>query len=97
MDKNLVNLTPQVFAGLPSGNDGQPAQGFHELALKHKKLVEAVLNNYKVYKNIKESVSVEAESAAKALEASGIKNPYKIIRTRSESNSIIDGSLLVDG
>ncbi len=96
MDKNLVNLTPQAFADLPQGAE-IPSDGvFAALHFPHKKL-EQGSNGYKIYKDAKEFVMAEGQSAAEALEKSGVANPYKIVRASRESNSIIAGGLLTDG
>lgn len=96
MDKNLVNLTPQAFADLPQGGESPADETFKEFNLPHKKLEQGG-NGYKIYKDAKEFVMAEGQSAAEALEKSGVTNPYKIIRASREFQSIIAGGLLVDG
>jgi len=96
MDKNLVNLTPQAFADLPKGSGSVDSDVFKGLHFPHKKLEQGA-NGYKIYKDAKEFVMAEGESAAEALEKSGVTNPYKIVRANRESSCIIAGCLLVDG
>ena len=68
----------------------KPKEPFEELAMPRKDVPHLQSSRYRVYKNPKEFVTVEAISALEALQASGVKNPTRIERDLFQLASILE-------
>lgn len=62
---------------------------FSGYSLPHKEVAEKKIRGYKIFKNSKEFVIVEAYTAAEAIEKSGLTNPAKMVRLGTSLGNIL--------
>lgn len=64
-------------------------QNFEELIIPRKDLQDIAVSRYKVYKDVKDYILVEASSALDALKKSGINSVYKVQRYDPMDENVI--------
>jgi len=67
-------------------------ESFEELPMPRKEMAQLSVGSYRVYKNAKEFVTVQAGSAIEALQTSGVKPAHKIERDSFDHTKILGAS-----
>ncbi|MFW0777014.1 MAG: hypothetical protein ACN2B6_04770 [Rickettsiales bacterium] len=67
-------------------------ESFEELPMPRKDVAQLSMGSYRIYKNAKEFVTVQASSAIEALQTSGVKSAYKIERDSFDHTKILGAS-----
>lgn len=78
------------------GNAAHIKQAFLEVTLPVRHLKERNWNSYRVYSSRDEFVEVEGEAVYDALAKSGVRRPYKIIRSMRELGSVLTQKFFTD-
>ncbi len=68
---------------------------FAPIDFPHRHLTDKCARNYRVYKDAKEYISIEALTAKEAIEKSGIESPYRVIREKSEIGEVISPEYII--
>jgi hypothetical protein len=68
---------------------------FSDLKIPKVSLSENSQDHYRVYKNSKEFVTIQAGSASEAIEKAAIEKPFKILYVINEAEGFLDQSQII--
>ncbi len=93
MDNKLVSFDSQKWLN-DSGDAGPPDPPFLPVEFPEKHIKKEIYQSYRVYKNEKEFVTVEAQTASQAIELSKVEKPYKVIKSDCALGTILEESVI---
>lgn len=95
--KNIMPFI-EMYGDVKHGSVMSPDRSKEEfgiLEMPMMRLKERSDKRYKVYKNLSESVEVEANTAQEAISASGVEKPYKVVHLVMDLNGVLEQSMLI--